>query len=94
MKYKQVEHNQGWSIEIGSNETTKWTLHSDRRSYGGQTPHIYLNISNEDMKELYKCEKFKEIVKDTDIEELIKGKFPKGWKTEKELKEITNPYGR
>tara|TARA_B100000900_G_C20531164_1_gene696387 strand:- start:169 stop:477 length:309 start_codon:yes stop_codon:yes gene_type:complete len=87
MRYKEVEHNQGWSIQIGSNENTRWRLNHNRKSFWGQTPFIYLNISNEDMNELYKCEKFKEIVRDTDIEQLIQGKFPKGWKTPEQLQE-------
>ena len=86
MKYKQVEYNEGWSLEIGSNEITKWVRGHDG-SIGGKKPFIYINISNEDMNELYKCEKFKEIVRDTDIEQLIKGQFPKGWKTLEQLRE-------
>ena len=48
-----------------------------KTSYGGSKQGLYLNIKDSDMKELYKFPKFKEIVSDTFIEELILGKFQK-----------------
>ena len=88
MPYKQVDFSEGWNIQIGSNEVSKWSRNSYAPStYGGHKPTFYLNIKDSDMKELYKCPKFKEIVEDTFIEELILGQYPKGWKTPEQLQE-------
>ena len=90
MPYKEEHFQKGWSIELSCNEDrgTKWFRNrSYPKTFGGKKEHLYLNIKDSDMKELYKCPKFKEIVSDTFIEDLILGKFPKGWKTPKQLEE-------
>ena len=97
MPYKEEEDylNKGWTIELSCNEPkgTRWTRNGyHKTSYGGSKQGLYLNIKDSDMKELYKFPKFKEIVSDTFIEELILGKFPKGWQTPEQLQEEIKKY--
>jgi len=86
MTDKAIGDGKRWTVSIVNNETLNWKKTSYSPcvgKHGGGSWHI----SDEDMQELYKVPKFKEIIKGSAAEELILGNFPKGWKTVEQVME-------
>ena len=58
---KFTDYKTGWTISIMNNEAIHWNLHSWGPSGKHMEDRWY--ISDEDMRSLYECPKFKELVK-------------------------------